>query len=401
MTSGERNPLSKWHVLALAVTCAALIANLYFVQPIAQEVTTSLGMPLQQAGLLTTLPLLGYGVGLLMIVPLGDMVENRRLILIMIAAEALSMFMLWWAPNAALFLFVSFVAGLAATAIQVILPYTSQFFSGAEQGRAVGRLVSGVMLGIMVARPFSSFTAELLPWRAVYLVAALLMAALNVILLPLLPPRRPGTRQNYPELLHSMGGILRQSTVVRRRTTYQAAMFAAFISFWTAAPLWLAGSPFNLSQSGIAWVALAGVAGAFAPPIATRLVDAGYSKAATAGALTLAILAFVVTLAAQSGGVALVVVAAVVLDTAAAGSLVIGQRAIYALDANLRGRMNALFMGIFFSAGSLASASAAWLFVHFGWLGAALQGMILPACALVYCLTDRTGARPGTNGRAS
>ncbi|WP_413987707.1 MFS transporter [Labrys okinawensis] len=374
----------------LAVACGLLIANLYFIQPIADLVATDFRIPRQQVGLLTTLPLAGYGSGLLLVVPLGDLVENRQLILVMTTTEAICSALLWFVGQPGLFLGIGFVAGVSASAIQVIMPYVSQLLPAERQGRAVANLVSGVMLGIMLARPASSFIADTLAWRSVFLIAAALMALMTAILFISLPVRRPSGAQTYGELMRSMGDIFRKTEILRRRAYYHAAMFGSFICFWTAVPLWLAEAPFNLSQGGIAWVALAGVAGAIVPPVASRLVDQGYSRAATAGAMILAMLAFGATLLASRGIVTIVVIAAIVLDGAVSANLVFGQRAIYALAPEQRGPMNALYIAIFFVGGSVASASAAWSFAHFDWPGVVVVGVLLPLSALLYSFSEET-----------
>ena len=394
--NGKEAALSAPVILLLAATCGLLIANLYFVQPIADLVARDFTLDRAGVGFLTTLPLAGYGAGLLFVVPLGDLIENRRLILAMIALETVSLFVLSVVDNVWPFLATSFLAGLSATAIQVILPYTSRFLQGPAQGKAVAQLVSGMMLGIMLARPASGFNAEILPWHAIYLIAAMLIAAMLAGLAWLLPPRRPASGGAYGELLLSMAAIFRDTELLRRRAAYHAAMFGTFISFWTAAPLWLAGAPIHLSQGGIAWVALAGVAGAIAPPFATRLFDAGYARGGTMSAMLIVIFAMLLTLAARQGSVLLVVVAAILLDGAVSANLVFGQRTIYALAADLRGRMNALYIATFFIGGAIASAAAAWCFVRFGWPGAVILCIAMPAASLAYSLTERRTQPEGT-----
>lgn len=388
MTSSSSS-LPPWKVNLLAVACAVLVANLYVVQPIAELVARDLAIARERVGILTTLPLAGYGAGLLFLAPLGDLVENRRLILAMTAAEALALLGLWLVGQPFVFLVVSVLAGLSASVIQVILPYTSQLLSGPRQGRAVARLVSGVMLGIMLARPASSFVAESLTWRTIYLIASALMILVTFALAFSIPARKPAGAASYRQLMTSMIGIFRTTKVLRRRAFYQTMMFGAFIAFWTSVPLWLARAPFELSQGQIAWVAFAGVAGALSPPIATRLVDAGHSRAATIAVMILAMAAMTLTLAASSGHVAVIVPAAILLDASTSAHLVIGQRAIYALAPELRSRLNAMFIATFFAGGAAASTASAWIFVHHGWNGVVVLGVAMPALALLYRLTER------------
>lgn len=266
----------------LAVACGLLIANVYFGQPLTGLISAALGMPRANAGLIVTLPLIGYGTGLLMLVPLGDFVENRRLVLVLVAIEVACLFVIATLSQPVAFLATAFLMGTAASAVQVILPYVSHLTPEPMRGKALGRLVSGIMLGIMLARPVSSFVAELGSWRAIYLLSGATTFALLVTLWFVLPPRAPAAGPSYGALMGSMWHIFARTELLRRRAFYHAAMFGAFSVFWTAAPLWLGGPPFNLSQNGIAWVALAGVAGAIAPPFAGRLADIGHARAGTA-----------------------------------------------------------------------------------------------------------------------
>jgi predicted MFS family arabinose efflux permease len=237
-------------------------------------------MPRGSSGLLVTLPLIGYGVGLLFVVPLGDLIENRRLVLMLLGLETLCLLVIGRIDQPVPFLAVAFLVGATAVAVQVLVPYVTYLVPLAIRGRTVGKVMSGLMLGIMLARPLSSLMADLFSWRAIFNLSAALMAALFVTLRLALPPRQPARHSSYTELLRSMGRIYLTTPVLRRRALYHACMFGAFSVFWTAAPLWLSGPQFQLTQRGIAWVALAGVAGAIAPPIAGRIADSGLSSGA-------------------------------------------------------------------------------------------------------------------------
>lgn len=376
----------------LGVACGLLIANVYYAQPLTGLITAALGMPRQSAGLIVTLPLTGYGLGLLLVVPLGDLVENRRLILTLIALEAASLALISLVAQPVAYLAVALLIGVTASAVQVILPYVSHLAPERIRGQVLGRLVSGVMLGIMLSRPVSSFVADIWSWRAIFRLSAVAMTLLFVTVRLAAPRRTPAPGLHYAALMGSMGRIFTSTEILRRRALYQAAMFGSFSVFWTAAPLWLSGAPFHLSQRGIAWVALAGVAGAVAPPLAGRLADRGLTRLATVGVMLMAIAAFALSDLARGSSalsIGLVVATAVLLDFAVSANLVFGQRAIYALGAEQRGRINALFMASFFAGGAIASAATGWVFVRYGWTGITIFGGLLPLAALAYSLTER------------
>lgn len=382
----------------LGTACGLLIANVYYAQPLTGLMSHALGMPRGSAGLLVTLPLAGYGFGLLAVVPLADLHENKRLVCILVGLEALCMAALAVVSQPATFLAIAFLAGAAAAAVQILVPYVTYFVPEAERGKAVGKVVSGVMLGIMLARPASSLVAGLLDWRAIFALSAAAMVTLLVALRRALPVRVPAPGLTYPMLIRSLARIFVSTPLLRRRAVYHAFMFGAFSVFWTAVPLWLTGPSFNLSQRGVAWIALAGVAGAIAPPFAGRLADAGHSKSGTAIAMILATVAFLISdVAAATGGshgIALLAVAAIVLDFAVSAHLVFGQRAIYSLGAEQRGRANGLFMATFFVGGAAGSAVSGWCYSKYGWLGCSFVGLAMPVLALLYFLTDPVAQRP-------
>jgi predicted MFS family arabinose efflux permease len=381
--------------MMLAIACGMIIANVYYAQPLTGLISATLGLPHASSGLLVTLPLAGYGIGLLTIVPLGDLFENRRLALTLIGAEMLLTLALSWTSWATAYLFIAFLIGLVASAVQLLVPYITYLVPEEARGRAVGRVVSGVMLGIMLARPLSSLIASVWSWREVFRMSAILMAAVIVGLRFALPPRKPTQPPSYGSLLRSLGQIFLSTEVLRRRGIYQGALFGAFSVFWTAVPLWLSGPKFGLSQQGIAWVALAGVAGAIAPPFAGRIADRGLTQTGTAGAMLLASASFAFSDLAQGHSnlsLALVIATAILLDFAVSANLVLSQRVIYSLGAEQRSRLNGLFMATFFAGGAISSAASGWAFARFGWAGVSVLGMVLPLAALLYFATERRKA---------
>jgi len=207
-----------------------------------------------------------------------------------------------------------------------------------------------------------------------------------------LPAREPVPGLNYMRVLGSMWRIYARTEILRRRALYHACMFGAFSVFWTAAPLWLTGPQFGLTQKGVAWVALAGVAGAVAPPIAGRVADRGWSKRGTTIAMMLAVIAFVISDLAHGRSriaLSLVVACAVILDFAVSANLVFGQRAVYSLSVEERSRIRALFMATFFVGGAVSSALSGWIYYQFGWTGVSVLEITLPIAALIYLGTER------------
>lgn len=377
-----------------AAACGLVAANLYYGQPLAGPISASLGFTPAATGLIVTLTQIGYGLGLLLIVPLGDLLENRRLVLTLIAISAVALVGAALSSTPMMFLLASLCIGLASVAVQVLVPFAAHMAPDATRGRVVGNVMSGLLCGIMLARPFASFVAEATSWHMVYFVTAALMIALVVILRANLPVRVPHTRLSYGRLLASMADLALHSRILQRRALYQAGMFGAFSLFWTTTPLLLAGPEFGLTQNGIALFALAGAAGAIASPIAGRLADRGLTKAASTLAMLLGMSAFLISQFATDGSLTallLLTAAAILLDFGVTTNLVCGQRAVYAISAEHRGRLNGLYMATFFTGGAIGSAVGGWAYATGGWTMTAWIGFCFPAFAFLLFLTEGRG----------
>lgn len=385
MESSRQPPLSRAMVLLLASAAGIIVANLYYAQPLVGPIGAALGLPPAAAGLIVTLTQVGYTLGLLFIVPLGDLVENRRLIVGGLVATGAALALAAGATQAWQFLLAALAIGLGAVVAQVLVPFAAHLSPEATRGQTVGKVVSGLLLGIMVARPVASVLAGFGGWQAVFAIAAALVLGLAVVLHFKLPQRQPHSALPYPALIASLWPVLASTPVLRRRALYHAGLFGAFSLFWTVAPQALAGPDFGLDQNGIALFALVGMAGAVASPVAGRLADAGHTLGATAIALVAGSLSFLLPLLAPSAkplALGLLALSAIVLDAAVAANLVLGQRALFALGAEMRSRLNGLYFALFFAGGAVGSGLGGWVYAQHGWHAALVAGMLLPALAL-------------------
>ena len=400
LTTTSADPLAvphdvpRWMTLLLAASCGLIVANLYYAQPLAGPISAALGLPASGAGLIVTMTQIGYGAGLLLIVPLGDLFENRSLILGVIALGIVALLAAGLATTPFMFLAAALFIGLGSVAVQILVPYASHLASDAKRGQVVGNVMSGLMLGIMVSRPIASFVTQLSSWHVVFFASAAVTAVLAGVLYRALPPRLPTSRLGYGQLLASMGHLARTTPILRRRALYQAGLFGAFSLFWTTTPLLLAGPLYHLSQAGIALFALAGVAGAVSAPIAGRIADRGWSRPASGLAMLIVAASFLLTHAAQPGSpwaLGLLVASAILLDFGVTANLVLGQRAIYGLGAEYRSRLNGLYMAFFFGGGAFGSAVGGWAYARDGWGLTSWLGMALPVLALLYYATEWFG----------
>lgn len=383
-------------ILILAAACGLIVANLYYAQPLIGPISADLGLSSGASGLIVTLTQIGYGIGLLFLVPLGDVMENRKLVVILLVLAAIVLAVGGGIHNVTLFLLASALVGMVSVAAQVLVPYAAHLSPDATRGRNVGNVMSGLLLGIMLARPVSSLAAEYMGWRAMYYLSAAAMLALALVLLRALPARQPSTATRYSALLSSMLQLLKTTPILQRRALYHALVFGTFSLFWTTVPLYLTGPAFRFSQQEVALFALVGVSGALAAPVAGRLADRGWIRPATGIVLALVLVSIALPLADQNGStfaLILLVVAAIVLDMGVSANLVLSQRAIFSLGAEVRSRLNGLFMAIFFAGGAIGSALGGWAYAAGGWKAASWIGITLPALALIYYATEKTPLR--------
>ncbi len=391
-----KNDISRGMVGLLAGASGLIVASLYYAQTLVGPISAATGLSPEAAGLIVTLTQAGYALGLLFVVPLGDLLENRKLIFGALLFAAAALAAAASSHTAIQFLAASLAIGLGSVAAQVLVPFAAHLSQEATRGRTVGKVVSGLLLGIMLARPAASLIADHASWRTVFGIASVLVGVLAFVLRAKLPERVPATPLSYGRLIGSLWHLLRDTPVLRRRAAYHAGLFGAFSMFWTIAPLVLQGERFHLSQTGIAVFALVGMAGAIASPIAGKLADQGYTLPATAAALLLGMLGFALPLwmpESRAIAIGMLVIASIVLDMGVAANLVLGQRALFALGAEVRSRLNGIYFALFFAGGALGSATGAWMLANYGWRAALLTGIAFPAAGLLYWMTEALAAR--------
>lgn len=396
MSHKEEHSITTGTVWLLAVAAGLIVANLYYAQPLVGPISRATGLDPGAAGLLVTLTQIGYCLGLLFIVPLGDLLENRKLSFSLLLATGVALVAASVSSSATLFLAAAFAIGLCSVAAQVLVPIAAHMSSPEKRGQTVGTVMSGLLMGIMLSRPIASLVADAFGWHAIFLISAVATVALAFVLQKQLPERQPQGSMSYTQLLASMWHLLKTTPVLRRRAAYQACIFGAFSLFWTTVPLILASDKFGLSQTGIAIFALVGVAGAVVSPLAGRRADQGKSRSTTAMAMIISMLSFAAPLlihGSREFELALLVVVAITLDMGVTANLVVGQRAIFSLGAEARSRLNGLYVSIFFLGGALGSSLGGWMYAHHSWQGVLATGLMFPAVAFALYLTEFAAER--------
>jgi predicted MFS family arabinose efflux permease len=368
-------------VVLLAFCCGAVVANLYYSQPIIAIIAPGIGISEQHASLIVSLTQLGYAIGLLFLVPLADLFENKKLVIGFTLAAGLFLAIAGFAQSSPVFLLASFCVGLSSVAVQMLVPLAAHMAPEQNRGQVVGNIMSGLLLGILLARPISSILSDVIGWRGVFLGNSLLMVLIAMLVKMLMPARAPNHHVSYARLIGSVFTLAKTFAVLRQRSLYQALLFASFSMFWTIVPVELTRH-YGFTQSGVALFALVGAVGAVAAPLAGRLADAGHTRAGTLASLIMAPSAALIGLIPGLGYMGLVA-AAILLDFAVQLNMVLGQRTIYELDPHSRARLNAIYMTSIFVGGTLGSLIASPVYEACGWVGLTFAMACLAGLALL------------------
>ena len=387
----KEKKISHWLIFLLATSCGLIVANLYYAQPLVGPISAETEISAGSSGLIVTMTQLGYAVGLLFLVPLSDLLENRRLVASILMISIIGLVAAALAKDSYLFFTAAILIGLGSVAAQILVPFAAHLAPAEQRGGIVGNVMSGLLLGIMLARPTASLITGIWGWQIVFFMSAIIMGIVTILLWYLLPKRYPMPKDSYRRIISSMLVLIKKTPVLRRRSLYQAALFGSFSLFWTVVPLYLS-QHFHLTQKEIALFGFVGVTGAIAAPIAGRLADKGWGRRLTGIAFVLAAFSFVLTHFLQNNltiSLLIFCVAAILLDMSVSGNLVLGQQAIYALGDEIRGRVNGVFMAVFFLGGAIGSALGGWAYAQGNWAVASVIGFVLPILAFIYYLTDK------------
>jgi len=368
-------------VALFAVACGVSAANLYYAQPLLPQVSRALHASSGATALVITAAQVGYGIGLALIVPLGDILIRRRMVprILLIAAAAL--FVASAAPDLTVLIAAVAVAGLCSVAAQILVPFAASLASDQERGRVVGTVMSGLLLGILLARTFSGLIAEVAGWRVVYVTAG----GVVVVLAALLDRRLPGEQSRpsirYTELLGSAVHLMRTEPLLRLRAAIGGLVFATFNVIWTSLAFLLVASPYHYSEAVIGLFGLLGAAGALAASFSGRLADRGLERWVTGGSLVIIV-----------GSIGLLGLGAHQLWALMAGILlgdmgiqsvhIQNQHLIFAIDPAARSRLNTGYMVTYFFGGAIGSATTGLAYGAGGWSAV----IILGACYSVACL---------------
>jgi predicted MFS family arabinose efflux permease len=373
--------LSRALVVLIAVATGAIVANLYYAQPVLHEVSRAFGTGPGATSSVITATQIGYALGLLLVVPLGDLHPRRGLVTRLFCLAAAALVGCALAPSLWFFALASVAVGAASVAGQVMIPFAADLAPEERRGRVVARIMTGLLLGILLARTVSGLVAQAAGWRAIYWLSAALMLGFALVLWRALPSEPPRPHRSYRHLVGSSLRLLAEEPLLRRRAWHGACAFAAFSVLWTTLAFLLSGSPYRYSNAVIGLFGLVGAAGILAANLAGALADAARSRLATVGAGVLLAGSFGLLWAGRTSLAALVA-GVVVLDVGTQGMQITNQALIYALRPDARSRINSAYMVCYFVGGAAGSISAGALYGSHGWAGVCLLGGALGLATL-------------------
>lgn len=381
--------MSHYVTLLFAAACGLSVANVYFAQPLLDNVSSEFGIDYAIIGIIITITQIFYAIGLLLLVPLGDLLNQRRLIISQMLLSVISLVVVGTASSSTVLFVGMGLVGLLAVVTQTLVAFAATMAAPAERGRVVGIVTSGVVIGILLARTISGILTDLAGWRSVYLFSAVLMILMIFALYRVLPNvERKVKTLSYPQLLKSVFILLVQERLLRIRAILALLIFTAFSILWTPLVLSLSAPPLSLSHTAIGAFGLVGVIGALAAARAGRLADQGYGQRTTGVALILLLLSWLLISYMQQSLFALVI-GIVLLDLAVQAVHVTNQSMIFTLRKEERSRLTAGYM-IFYSIGSaVGSITSTHTYAHYGWSGVCLLGASVSALSLLFWTITR------------
>jgi predicted MFS family arabinose efflux permease len=398
-------PLSRGLVLLMAFACGAAVANIYYAQPLLSTIAHDFAISDGTAGLIVTASQVGYAAGLVLLVPLGDLVERRSLITRIMLLTVLALGATAASPSFTLLAAALVLVGLTSVVAQILVPLASMLAAEHERGRVVGHVMSGLLVGILVARTASGVIAEIGGWRLVFGISAALMLVLCAVLRVALPEVRPTTSLSYPGLLRSVASLVKEQPTLRVRMLYGALGMGQFSVLWTTAAFLLSGAPYHYGDATIGLFGLVGLAGALAAQAAGRLADRGHHHRSTGSFFALMLVSWGL-IAAGSTSLGALIVGIALLDLGIQGAQITNQSVIYRLVPAARSRLTTAYMTAVFASAAISSASASALYDAGGWsaisaLGGGLAGVGVLVWLCEQALARRRRERPDDAVRAA
>ncbi|MCI3206053.1 MULTISPECIES: MFS transporter [Pandoraea] len=378
--------LSARLILLLATGTGLTVASLYYAQPMLGIMTDDIHAANTTVGWVPTLTQLGYALGILLLVPMGDIIDRRRIVLVKGAILTLALLLAAFAPGIGTLLVASLAIGLTATMAQDIVPAAATLAPESIRGRVVGTVMTGLLLGILLSRVVSGFVAQNFGWRAMYVVAAVSVAGFGVVAWRSLPSFHPTTQMTYRQLIGSVASLWRRHPALRRAAFAQGLLSVGFSAFWSTLAVMLHDAPFHLGAAAAGAFGLAGAAGALGAPIAGRIADKKGPQVVTRLGAAMVAVSFAAMLFAPMlsphAQLWLIGLGAIGFDLGVQVALISHQTIVYGIEPAARSRLNAVLFVCVFIGMSLGSVLGSQALAHWGWTGVAALSTLAALGAL-------------------
>jgi predicted MFS family arabinose efflux permease len=400
VSTGTPQPKPHAPLPFLGLACAVGVSTIYYNQPLLLEMARSYGTTIEHTGFVAVATQVGYALGLLLFVPLGDLLERRALMMRMFAAVAVSLLLVALAPNFTLLVAGSALIGLLASVTHIVLPIAPDLVDDASRGRAIGIVMTGLLLGILLARTFAGWVANIHGWRYVFVTAAVINAAFVPLLWKMMPKLPPKQNLRYGTAMRSLWTLFRTQPLLRESSVLGALVFASFSCFWTTLAA-LLETHYGLGAAVAGTFGIVGAAGAMVAPIAGRLADRKGPRLVISIGMTLLAVSYLLLWAEERARMstplhmAALIVGVVVLDMGAQMMQIANQTRIFGLVPSARSRLNTVYMTIYFVGAAVGSALATISWVRWRWNGVCALALGLIALAAIRHVTGRRDGTPG------
>jgi predicted MFS family arabinose efflux permease len=386
---GQETTLKQWQVLFMALCTGLIVANIYYCQPLVVLISREFGVAESKAGIITFFTQLGYALGLLFFVPLGDMLEKRKQIVLTTGLAVISLAAAALSTSLTMMCVASLMIGCTSIVPQLILPLAAHLSPPERRGKIIGMVMSGLLIGILLSRTISGFIGAWLGWRQMFWIAAAISGILLILMRLVFPKSQPKFHGHYGSLMKSLFSLIKQQPILREASAINALAFASFGMFWTTMVLHLANPPFHYPSDKIGMFGLAAVAGALIAPLIGGKADKGNPRVAIGYGLTVFGLAYVLFYMLGFSVIGMII-GIILLDLGQQSVHVSNQTRVYALLPEARNRLNTVYMTASFIGTSLGSAIGLWVWDTGGWTGVCITGTLLIALALgIYGATYR------------
>ena len=386
----------------LGLACAVGVSSIYYNQPLLTEMARTYGVTYGRVGFVAVATQVGYAAGLLLFVPLGDVLERRSLMMRMYAAVTVALLLVAVSPTLSWLIVASAAMGMLASVTHIALPIAPELASDAQRGRAIGIVMTGLLLGILLARTFSGWVSHIHGWRWVFVVAAAMNAAFVPMIFRTMPKLLPKQELRYSDAMRSLWTLLRTQPVLREASTMGALVFASFSCFWTTLAF-LLDRHYGLGAGIAGTFGLVGAAGALVAPLAGRLSDKHGSRWVISFGITLLACSYLLLWGEERAAVGLPVhmvalaIGVILLDLGAQMTQVANQTRIFGLDASARSRLNTVYMVLYFTGAATGSALSTIVWQHWRWNGVCLLALGFIALAALRHAAGGRGAPAGTD----